>query len=133
MNHVLLAIDADDGRAVEQAEAVQDLFDAESTTAHLLHVFTDNPQGASVRQLGSVRRAAEVLEDAGTDLQYHEQSGDPPASIMETAVEIDADAICIAGRNRSPTGKALFGSVSQQVILGTDRPVIVCGPARETE
>jgi hypothetical protein len=76
MNHVLLAIDADDGRAVDQAEAVQDLFDAESTTAHLLHVFTDNPQGASVRQLGSVRRAATALEEAGTELQYHERSGD---------------------------------------------------------
>lgn len=132
MNHVLLSIDTDDNRSVDQADTVRDLFEAEHTTAHLLHVFTDNPQGASVRQLGSVRRAAEVLEDAGIELQYHEKSGEPPASIMETAAEIDADAICIAGRNRSPAGKALFGSVSQEVILSTDRPVIVCGSVEET-
>jgi len=131
MKHVLLAIDTDDNRSVDEADTVRDLFDAQNTTAHLLHVFTDNPQGASVRQLGSVRRAAEVLEDAGIDVQYHERSGEPPASIMETAAEVDADAICIAGRNRSPAGKALFGSVSQEVILSTDRPVIVCGSVEE--
>jgi nucleotide-binding universal stress UspA family protein len=29
-------------------------------------------------------------------------------------------------RRRSPVGKAMFGSVTQSVILGTDRSVLVC-------
>ncbi|WP_226022944.1 universal stress protein [Halomicrobium salinisoli] len=131
MIHILLPIGTDDERAVAQAETVCDLFDSENLTAHLFHDFTDNPEGGSVTQVGSVRRAADVLEDAGIDVEYHEASGDPAETVIETADELDVDAICLAGRKRSPTGKALFGSVSQEVILGTDRPVIICSPNDE--
>lgn len=36
------------------------------------------------------------------------------------ADEIDADAICVPRATRSPVGKGLFGSVTQQIILKTD-------------
>ena len=126
MKHVLLAIDENDDRAVAQAETVRDLFDAEDTTAHLLHDFTDNVEGASVSQIGSVRHAATLLRDAGIEVEYHETSGTPSKSIVETADELDVDLISIAGRKRSKAGKAIFGSVSQEVVLGTDRPVLLC-------
>lgn len=128
MKHVLLAIDESTDRAIAQAETVRDLFDRENTAAHLFHDFTDNPMGASVMQVGSVRRAAEILEDAGMEVDYHEASGDPTETIIETAEELNADAIIIAGRKRSPAGKAIFGSVSQEIILETGRPVLVCSP-----
>jgi len=41
------------------------------------------------------------------------------------AEEINADSILLGVRKRSPVGKAIFGSVSQQVIIDTDRPVII--------
>lgn len=126
MKSVLLGIDENVERAVSQAETVLDLFEHDSVRVYLLHDFVDNPEGASVTQVDSVKRAKEVFEDAGVTVELREGSGDPAESILETADDIDADAICVAGRKRTPTGKALFGSVSQSVILNTERPVLIC-------
>jgi nucleotide-binding universal stress UspA family protein len=130
MTDVLLGIDQNVDRAVAQAETIVDLFDVDDVTAYLLHDFVNNPEGASVVQVKSVRRARRILEDAGVAVELREGSGDPAESILDTAEDIDADAICVAGRKRSPTGKALFGSVSQSVILNTELPVLTCGAAK---
>ncbi|WP_280585173.1 universal stress protein [Halorubrum sp. Boch-26] len=126
MYDVLMGVDnVEDKRAVAQAEAIADLpHAAEETTAHLCHVFQENPEGASVHQLSAVRRAREVLESAGVNCVHHEASGDPATELITAAAEIDANVICVSGRKRRPTGKAFFGSVSQDVILGSDRPVL---------
>lgn len=130
MRDILLGIDQNVNRAATQAETVIDLFDVDDTRAYLLHDFVDNPEGASVTQVDAVKRAQERLTDAGIAVELREGSGDPAASIIETADELDVDAICVAGRNRTPAGKVLFGSVTQSVVLNTDRPVLICG---ETE
>jgi nucleotide-binding universal stress UspA family protein len=123
--HVLVPVDESESRARTQAEAVAALPAAsEAVEATLLHVFTDNPSGASVTQLGAVRRAREVLEDADVEVRLDEASGDPAEEVVERARELDVDCICVAGRKRSPAGKALFGSVSQDVILDSDRAVL---------
>lgn len=126
MKEVLLGIDQSIDRATAQADTLIDLFDVKNTRAYLLHDFVDNPEGASVTQVESVKRAAELLEDAGITVELREGSGEPAESIIGTAEDLDADAICVAGRNRSPAGKMLFGSVTQSVILNTDRPVVIC-------
>lgn len=131
MTDVLLAIDRSEARAEAQAKTVRDLFDAAEITAHLFHDFTDNPEGASITQVGAVRHAADILEAAGFAIEYHEGSGEPADEIIDLADDLDVDAICIAGRKRSPAGKLLFGSVSQDVILGTTRPVLVCNPTQD--
>lgn len=127
MKDIVLGIDDSVDRAIVQAETALDLFDDSEVHAHLIHSFVDNPDGASVTGVPSVKRAEEKLKDAGVTVELHESSGEPVESILKTAEENDSDAIVVAGRKRSPTGKALFGSVSQSVILSTDRPVIVCG------
>jgi nucleotide-binding universal stress UspA family protein len=125
MYHVLLPVDDNEKRAMAQADAVANLPAASSEVkATILHIFTDNPSGASVSQVGSVRRASEHLEEAGVEVELYEESGHPAEEIVERADELEVDCICVAGRKRSPTGKALFGSVSQSVILDTDRPVL---------
>jgi nucleotide-binding universal stress UspA family protein len=128
MTRVLLSIDEDESRAKSQAETVTDLLDTDDLSADLLHVFEENPEGATAQQLGSIRRAKELLEDAGVDVTIQGEGGSPAELIIDHAEEIDADAICIAGRNRSPTGKVVFGSVTQDVILNTDRSILVCSP-----
>ncbi|MUW15778.1 universal stress protein [Halorubrum sp. CBA1125] len=127
MYDVLVGIDSGDNRrAVAQAEVVADLPAAvEEVTAHLCHVFRDNPEGASVSQMAAVRRAREALEDAGVAYVHYEASGDPSDELLAAADEVDADAICVSGRERSPAGKAVFGSVSQDVVLRADIPVFV--------
>jgi nucleotide-binding universal stress UspA family protein len=126
MKDVLLGVDDSEARAKAQAETVVDLFDTDDVRVHILHDFVENPEGASVIQVGAVNRAKEVLEDHGVAIEYHEGSGDPADSIIAAAEELDVDAIVVAGRKRSPTGKLLFGSVTQEVILSTERPVLVC-------
>ncbi|WP_297887992.1 universal stress protein [uncultured Halorubrum sp.] len=133
MYHVLLGVALEDEpRAIAQAKAVADLPAApDEVTAHLCHVFQDNPEGASVHQLGTVRRAREVLEAAGVNCAHHEASGDPGEELVAAAEAVDADLICVSGRKRSPAGKAVFGSTTQTVVLNADRPVLTVPVAGE--
>ncbi|MFC4449726.1 universal stress protein [Halorussus aquaticus] len=132
MYHVVIAVDEESDRARRQARAVADLPSAaDEVRATLLHVFTENPGGASATQVGSVRRAEEILDEAGVEVEIAERSGEPAATVLDFAQNEDADCICVGGRSRSPAGKAIFGSVSQSVILQSDRPVIVSGSTEE--
>lgn len=125
---ILIPVDNDEDRALEQAEAVADLPGREELKAHVFHVFTDNPAGASIGQHGPARHVRDRLEDADIDVEFHEDGGsDPSTVIVETAHDLGVDAICVGARKRSPAGKALLGSTSQRVLLGTDLPVIVTG------
>ncbi len=123
MTTILIAVDGDEGRAEAQAEAVANLEWADDAIdVRVFYVFTENPEGATAGQIGSVRAARDVLHAAGIDATIEEASGDPAERILERGE--DVELICVSGRKRSPTGKALFGSVSQQVLLGSDAPVL---------
>lgn len=50
--------------------------------------------------------------------------GDPTEEIMALTDETTPRYLVVGGRKRSPTGKALFGSVTQSIILDADRPVV---------
>ncbi|OVE84080.1 universal stress protein [Natronolimnobius baerhuensis] len=126
MYEILLAIDDSKSRARSQVEAIVDIpVDSSSVRIHVVHVFTDNPSGATIQKLGSAKTVKRALSDHGIDYQLEERSGDPATEIRDYAVTHDVDLICLAGRKRSPAGKALFGSVTQDVILNTERPVLV--------
>lgn len=127
MYDILAAIDTDKSGAQGQARTITETPLVEgSARVTLFHGFTDNPEGTTVNQIGAVRRAREILEDAGMEVRLKGDSGDPAKSILAIAEEIDADLITLAGRKHTPAGKVLFGSVTQSVLLNTDRPVLVC-------
>ena len=126
MTHVVLAVDDDEDRAILQAERIRDLdWAPDGIRVTVLHVFTENREGASVSQFGPAREARKVLENAGIEVSLDERSGEPEVEIVRYA-ERNADLVCVAGRKRSPAGKAMFGSVSQSIMLDTDLPVLFC-------
>jgi len=132
MYHVVIGVDDNEERAMACAQAVADLpGDVSEKRVTVIHSFTDNPSGASATQLASVRDVTDFLEERGIEVEVAESSGDPADQLLEVAQEADANLIVVAGRKRSPTGKALFGSVTQSVILNAERPVMVAGEARE--
>ncbi|WP_436345071.1 universal stress protein [Natronorubrum sp. FCH18a] len=141
MHRVLLPVDTNESRAIQQATYVASLPDAEqSVEAYVLFIFDEESanlpkefeQYKSASRIGSVRRAKERLEEASVDVTVLEKSGGvEEGGILETAREYDVDSIVLGGRKRSPVGKAVFGSVTQSVILETDRPVVVTGGGQD--
>lgn len=123
----LVGIDANESRAVSQAETLAELpLEADAVRAVLVHSFEEKTKGSTVEQVKSVRIARERLEEAGMDVVVEGYGGDAVRAILNVAEEHDADQIVLAGRKRTPTGKVLFGSVTQSVILDSERPVLVC-------
>lgn len=50
--------------------------------------------------------------------------GDPAAEIVAEAAESEPRYLVLGGRRRSPVGKALFGSITQDVLLEATCPVV---------
>lgn len=125
MKTILLCIDTDVERAKAQVESITALpLKADDLKIVIYHVFrgSDEPDA---KRLKSVIEATERLESEGFTVEVRQSSGDTTRNILQMAEELDADSISIAGRKRSPTGKVLFGSVTQDVILESNRPVLL--------
>ena len=71
--------------------------------------------------------ADQVAQASLTDLDRVETKGlvgQPVQEILEEADRLDARYIVVGGRKRSSVGKAIFGSVTQSLLLESDRPVV---------
>jgi nucleotide-binding universal stress UspA family protein len=78
----------------------------------------------------TVEALVSALRDRDIDASVQRKHGDPAECILELAADIDASAIVLGGRKRSPVGKVLFGSVTQSILLTADRPVTVIPQAQ---
>lgn len=68
--------------------------------------------------------ARDYLGESANTIETVVESGDPAAEILARADEDDVDQIAIGFEKRNPTGKLVFGSTAQDVLLSTTRPVL---------
>ena len=69
------------------------------------------------------------LADSGVEHEVRQTMGrDIADEILAVAADVDADAIVIGIRHRSPVGKLIMGSVAQRVIIDAACPVIAVKP-----
>jgi nucleotide-binding universal stress UspA family protein len=72
------------------------------------------------------RAMAERLDGEGIEYEIRRETyrGHPSERVLQVAEEVGADLIVIGVRRRSPTGKAIFGSNAQRILLDADAPVL---------
>lgn len=141
-NTLLLAIGKSDedrlDHLLDETIAVAGPMDA---TVVLGHVFTrdeydqaledlsfDGPAAEATpddvaRRYSTIREAVATLADHGIDTEVRGILGDSGDAIVDLADCLDVDRIVIGGRRRSPTGKAVFGSTAQNILLSAPCPV----------
>jgi len=138
MYRVLVPVGEDADRALAAAEAVTALPSAaESVDALVLNVFEEFDVAGEAGRVRSedvwdesnypesVEAVVDALSAAGVSVSTRREHGDVTEEVLAVADEFDADVIVMGGRKRSPTGKVLFGSTTQSVMLSASCPVTV--------
>lgn len=137
-----MAIDSNEDRLDKQLATLRDLPGRNELTVTVLHVHEEvnvpaDEAGSSVIEAinedikslqgipDTVSRASEELDNLGIPTDIAAVRGDPVNVITKAAENSEADTILVAARKRSPVGKAVFGSVTQGVILEGDCSVTV--------
>ncbi|WP_336327301.1 universal stress protein [Halovenus sp. HT40] len=138
---VLVAVDDDDTDRLDSlAEAAIDLSKPAGATVELAHAFSDVEYDEAkarldsadktvtpttvARQDGLLGDLGDQLEAAGLSYNTHgclsEGNG---GGVAELADELDADFVVVGGSKRAPSGKVVFGSTAQSVIVDVPCPV----------
>jgi nucleotide-binding universal stress UspA family protein len=138
---VLLAVGPNDADRIDElADAVIDIAGPAGAMVVVAHVFTDDQYDGVVDRLEfestgeadpnevadrhtTVRDLRSQLTDSGLATSVRGSVGEHGAEITSLAEQADADLVVVGGRKRSPTGKAVFGSTAQEVMLSAPCPV----------
>ncbi|AXR78912.1 universal stress protein [Natrarchaeobaculum sulfurireducens] len=138
---VLLAVGPGDAeRSHELADAVLEVATPAEATVVLAHVFTQSEYDEVVTRLefdddvdidpdtvavshSTIRDLQAAFDESDVTYEVRGAVGDHGAAIVDLATEVDADRVVVGGRRRSPTGKAVFGSTAQEVLLSAPAPV----------
>lgn len=138
---VLLAVGGtSDDRYGRLAAVTEDIVSPSDAEVVLGHVFDEDDYDETVERLEfdentdvspdtvagrnvTVRTLRERFETSGIDVRHRGAVGDRAAEVVTFAEEEDADLVVVGGRRRSPTGKAVFGSTAQEILLDAPCPV----------
>jgi nucleotide-binding universal stress UspA family protein len=136
---IIAAVDRseDENRVVEEAATLAEAFDDHLRLIHVLsrsefaELGQSQTQDGGAADLDEIRETAagfarKAAEGVAPERPYEAvgRIGKPAEEINKYAESHDARYVVLGGQARSPTGKALFGSVTQNVLLNSDRPVV---------
>lgn len=138
---VIAAVDRTERAKKAVTEAIE-IAQAFGESVHVVHVLsqsefveleqTEYKKSGRAADLDRVRNHAAKLAEKATgdidpdvDVKYVGLVGDAADEVMEYAAEQDARYVVVGPRKKSPTGKVLFGSVSQKILLNAGCPVVV--------
>lgn len=134
---VITAIDGEHGsnRVLEEGWKLADQFDEPlhvvfvyegSDHKYLINKSLNIDDSISPEQTAELADevAAEAAEGVTNEYESVGRAGDASEEILAHANDVDASYVVIGGRSRSPVGKALFGSVTQSVLLDAECPVL---------
>lgn len=96
---------------------VAETFDQDDADHYLAGISDDIEKALSVEHIPSVNWRLELTTP--------ENGKNVEASILRICAESAADLLVIGARRRSPVGKALLGSLAQNLILDAEIPVVV--------
>ena len=85
----------------------------------------DRAEGYRLGIADEIERAVGVQPDLAWDLHLRTAVSDPAAAVLQLVGTLAPEVLVIGARKRSPVGKALLGSVAQDLILQATVPVLV--------
>lgn len=136
IDHILIAIGGEQMNVDSVAEHVAEIADGVDAEVTLFRAHTEAEFDKWLEEMGydsappdelsrrdsNIRTAADRLREDGIKLTIAGEVGPPAETVIEYAQSHDVDHVFVGGRRRSPAGKALLGSVSQDILLGLDVP-----------
>ncbi|WP_254535666.1 universal stress protein [Halomarina litorea] len=113
----------------DTSERILDYLQGRITDGDSVYVVNSQEGGdeTSSDEIRGGSKAIEVLaEGLPVPVEAHQfvRGNDPAEDILAAAEEYDADEIVIGIRRRNPTGKIIFGSNAQDILLSSERPVV---------
>jgi nucleotide-binding universal stress UspA family protein len=141
LDTLLLAVGPEESDSSDRlARTTVDIAGPSGATVVLLHAFTQEEYESTIdnlgirdasevtvddvaRRHGTIRSISRLFEEEGIDYEIRGAIGTHADEIVRLATETESGLVIVGGRGRSPTGKALFGSTAQQVILAAPCPV----------
>lgn len=135
---IVAAVDRSE-RAPSVVSTADELARAFDDDLHVVHVMSRSEfidlEESAVDRTGTVipmedvkALAVEFVDDVidSPDVEYTPVGlvGDAPRQIVEYAQREDARYVVVGPRRRSPTGKVIFGSAAQAVLLDAPCPVV---------